>query len=324
MRGKSPPRRLRVRRRASAFIPAGPGSIFSLLRRTKRIAFIHGLPAPFCNPPSGDAPVSGPILIFDSGVGGLSVVAALGEHLPGVPLAYVCDNGALPYGTKADAWLVPRIVQVCEAAVAASGARVLVVACNTASTLALSALRARLAIPVVGTVPAIKPAAALSRSGVIGLLATSATVCRPYTDKLIEDFATHCTVLRVAADPLVAQAERLLAGEPLDQAAIESALAPLWMAEELDTVVLGCTHFPLLRDALAASAPRPVHWVDSGTAIARRVAQVLGPAMPPHAPGPARSWATEAQRPGLVRGLSAFGFSTPLPLDIPLTEPASS
>ena len=118
--------------------------------------------------------MSGPILIFDSGVGGLSVVKALREQMPGAPLAYVCDNAALPYGTKADAWLVRRIVQVCRAAVAASGARVLVVACNTASTLALDALRDALAIPVVGTVPAIKPAAALSRSGVIGLLATSA------------------------------------------------------------------------------------------------------------------------------------------------------
>ena len=112
--------------------------------------------------------MSGPILIFDSGVGGLSVVKALREQMPGAPLAYVCDNAALPYGTKADAWLVRRIVQVCRAAVAASGARVLVVACNTASTLALDALRDALAIPVVGTVPAIKPAAALSRSGLVG------------------------------------------------------------------------------------------------------------------------------------------------------------
>ncbi|MEP3651371.1 MAG: aspartate/glutamate racemase family protein, partial [Alloalcanivorax venustensis] len=164
--------------------------------------------------------MSGPILIFDSGVGGLSVVKALREQMPGAPLAYVCDNAALPYGTKADAWLVRRIVQVCRAAVAASGARVLVVACNTASTLALDALRAQLSVPVVGTVPAIKPAAALSRSGVIGLLATSATVTRPYTDKLIHDFAGHCTVVRVAADGLVDQAERLLAGEPVDGAVL--------------------------------------------------------------------------------------------------------
>ena len=179
--------------------------------------------------------MSGPILIFDSGVGGLSVVKALREQMPGAPLAYVCDNAALPYGTKADAWLERRIVQVCRAAVAASGARVLVVACNTASTLALDALRDALAIPVVGTVPAIKPAAALSRSGVIGLLATSATVTRPYTDKLIHDFAGHCTVVRVAADGLVEQAERLLrrvaqvAGAPLESQ--PEHLAPAWATD---------------------------------------------------------------------------------------------
>lgn len=259
--------------------------------------------------------MSGPILIFDSGVGGLSVVTALHEWLPGAPLAYVCDNAALPYGTKPAPWLVTRIVRVCEAAVEASAARVLVVACNTASTLALAALRERLTIPVVGTVPAIKPAAARSRSGTIGLLATSATVSRAYTDKLIADFAVGCTVLRVAADPLVEQAERLLAGAPLDDAAISAALAPLWAVPELDTVVLGCTHFPLLRDVLAAAAPRPLQWVDSGSAIARRVAQVMGPvtASPCRLPPP--SWATDPGRPGLVRGLASFGFSAPAPLD---------
>ncbi|MEP5284585.1 MAG: glutamate racemase [Alloalcanivorax venustensis] len=259
--------------------------------------------------------MSGPILIFDSGVGGLSVVKALREQVPGAPLAYVCDNAALPYGTKADAWLVRRIVQVCRAAVAASGARVLVVACNTASTLALDALRAQLSVPVVGTVPAIKPAAALSRSGVIGLLATSATVTRPYTDKLIHDFAGHCTVVRVAADGLVDQAERLLAGEPVDDAVLEAGLAPLWRAPTLDTVVLGCTHFPLLRDLLNARAPRPVQWVDSGSAIARRVAQVAADESGGGVSG--LSWATGSLRPGLQAGLATFGFAVPTELSAP-------
>ncbi len=265
--------------------------------------------------------MSGPILIFDSGVGGLSVVKALREQMPGAPLAYVCDNAALPYGTKADAWLVQRIVQVCRAAVATSGARVLVVACNTASTLALEALRAAVPIPVVGTVPAIKPAAALSRSGVIGLLATSATVTRPYTDTLIHDFAGHCTVVRVAADGLVEQAERLLAGEPVDDAVIDAGLAPLWRAPTLDTVVLGCTHFPLLRDRLDARAPRRVGWVDSGSAIARRVAQVAGalPESPPEHLAPA--WATDPRPPGLINGFRAFGFAPPGALSVPLPQP---
>lgn len=260
--------------------------------------------------------MNGPILIFDSGVGGLSVVKALRQEMPGAALAYVCDNAALPYGTKPDAWLVTRIVEVCRAAVAASGARTLVVACNTASTLALDALRAALSIPVVGTVPAIKPAAALSRSGVIGLLATSATVTRPYTDNLIREFAGNCTVVRVAADGLVEQAERLLAGEPVDGAVLEDGLAALWRDATLDTVVLGCTHFPLLRDLLDARAPRPVQWVDSGLAIARRVAQVTDVEAGGDVSG--RSWATGPLRPGLQAGLATFGFADPMVLSAPI------
>ena len=256
-------------------------------------------------------PVNGPVLIFDSGVGGLSVVRALRERLPDAPLAYACDNAALPYGTKDDDWLVARIVTVCRTAVQACTAAVLVVACNTASTLALDALRAALPIPVVGTVPAIKPAAALSASGVIGLLATSATVCRPYTDRLIKDFAAQRTVVRVAADALVGQAERLLASGTVDGAVIEAALAPLWQQPELDTVVLGCTHFPLLRDHFPA--PRPVTWVDSGAAIARRVDQVLGAPRWPVTP-PATAWATDPERAGLAVACGAFDFPAPRPL----------
>ncbi|SDL41647.1 glutamate racemase [Franzmannia pantelleriensis] len=250
--------------------------------------------------------MSGPILVFDSGVGGLSVAAAIRQRLPQASLAYVCDNAMLPYGTKRDAWLVARCVTVCEAAVAASGACALVVACNTASTLALEALRARLQIPVVGTVPAIKPAAALSRSGHLALLATSATVNRPYTRRLIETFAGHCQVQRLAADPLVAQAEHWLAGAALDPSIIDACLAPLWQDPELDTVVLGCTHFPLLGEALAAAAPRPVTWVDSGDAIARRVAQVVSPL--PAMAGPQTAWLTRAA-PLLAPALARFGFA---------------
>lgn len=250
--------------------------------------------------------MSGPLLVFDSGVGGLSVVAAMRQRLPQASLAYVCDNAMLPYGTKRDAWLVARCVAVCEAAVAASGACALVVACNTASTLALEALRARLQIPVVGTVPAIKPAAAVSRSGHLALLATSATVNRPYTRRLIETFAGHCQVQRLAADPLVAQAEHWLAGAVLDPSVIEACLAPLWQDPELDTVVLGCTHFPLLGEVLAAAPPRPVTWIDSGDAIARRVAQVVSPL--PTLPGPQTAWLTR-EAPSLAPALARYGFA---------------
>ena len=264
--------------------------------------------------------MSGPLLVFDSGVGGLSVVAAMRQRMPQAALAYVCDNAMLPYGTKQDAWLVARCVAVCEAAVAASGATALVVACNTASTLALEALRERLAIPVVGTVPAIKPAAALSQSGHLALLATSATVNRPYTRRLIERYAGHCQVRRLAADPLVAQAEAWLAGDALDTGVIEACLAPLWQEPELDTVVLGCTHFPLLREALAAAAPRPLTWVDSGDAIARRVAQVVSPL--PLASGPQTAWLTR-EAPRLTPALARFGFADVCCLALDDTDIAS-
>lgn len=256
----------------------------------------------------------GPILVFDSGVGGLSVVEALRRRLPEAALSYACDNAMLPYGVREDGWLVRRILAVCEAAVAASGCVTLVVACNTASTLALDALRERLAVPVVGTVPAIKPAAALSRSGHLGLLATSATVGRPYTLRLIETFAAHCRVTRVAADALVREAERWLAGETPDPEVVRRALAPLWEDPALDTVVLGCTHFPLLRDVLAAAAPREIAWVDSSEAIARRTAQVAAGVA--SGQGPGTSFAT-AEDPRLAEGLARFGFAPPQPLRVP-------
>lgn len=252
--------------------------------------------------------MSGPILVFDSGVGGLSVATAIRQCLPAAELAYVCDNAMLPYGTKPNDWLVTRIVDVCCAAVAASDATALVVACNTASTLALQELRMQLAIPVIGTVPAIKPAASATHSGIFGLLATSATVHRPYTERLIREFASHCQVIRVAADGLVTQAERKLAGLPVDSVALTEALLPLWAQEDLDTVVLGCTHFPLLVDQLQAHAPRPINWVDSGAAIARRVASVVTPTACSGKLGPA--WAT-APTPALASALARFGFSVP-------------
>ncbi len=252
--------------------------------------------------------MAGPILVFDSGVGGLSVVQALRRHLPQAALAYACDNAMLPYGQREDAWLVQRILAVCEAAVAASGCSALVVACNTASTLALDALRACLTIPVVGTVPAIKPAAQLSRTGHIGLLATSATVSRPYTLQLIHDFAAGCRVTRVAADALVAEAERLVAGERPGRTVLRRALSPLWVDPELDTVVLGCTHFPLLAPWLTEAAPRQVTWIDSGEAIARRVAQVVSARAPRQGGEPSFITAPDER---LGRGLATFGFAPP-------------
>ncbi|WP_069383488.1 glutamate racemase [Halomonas caseinilytica] len=250
--------------------------------------------------------MAGPILVFDSGVGGLSVVASLRRQLPDAALAYACDNAMLPYGVRDDDWLVERILAVCEAAVVASGCVGLVVACNTASTLALEALREHLAVPVVGTVPAIKPAAGMSETRHIGLLATSATVARPYTLRLIREFAGDCQVTRIAADPLVVEAERWVAGERPDPDVLRRTLSPMAEMVNLDTMVLGCTHFPLLRDWLVAAAPRRVRWVDSGDAIARRAGQVMTDR--DCRQGRETGWVT-APSEALSRGLSGFGFT---------------
>jgi glutamate racemase len=260
----------------------------------------------------------GPVLVFDSGVGGLSVAQSLRQHYPHASLCYACDNAWLPYGLRDDAVLAKRIVTVCQAAVAACQASVLVVACNTASTLALEALRQALSVPVIGTVPAIKPAAQVSTTRHIGLLATSATVNRPYTQGLIESFASDCHVTRLAADPLVVEAEAWLAGKPLNAARIQQALAPLWEATQatpaLDTVVLGCTHFPLLQPLLVSLSPVPLAWVDSGDAIARRVGQVAATLI---SSVPDGRCFTTAPAAALADGMARYGFSAPQLLALP-------
>ena len=223
--------------------------------------------------------MSGPVIaVFDSGVGGLSVAAEIGRLLPGAGLAYICDNGFFPYGTKDEAALVERVDRVATGAVAALEPDALVVACNTASTVALPRLRSHLSLPVIGVVPAVKPAAALSAKRVIGLLGTPGTVRRAYTQELIDRFAADCTVLRIGSAELVQLAEAALEGEAPAPAAVERVLAPFFdrpAAEQPDIVVLACTHFPLLGAALQAAAPDGVAFIDSGRAVAERVRSVL-------------------------------------------------
>ena len=217
-------------------------------------------------------------IVFDSGVGGLSVFDCIAAALPGLRLLYVADNAYFPYGTKEEAALVTRVRDLLAGLTERLHPDLIVVACNTASTVALPALRDALAVPIVGTVPAIKPAAQTSVTRVIGLLGTPGTVRRQYTQALIDEFAPDCTVLRHGSAELVELAEQKLRGEAIAPAAIERALAGLFDqpgGERIDTVVLACTHFPLLADELAAGAPRPLHWIDSGAAIARRVAALL-------------------------------------------------
>lgn len=214
------------------------------------------------------------VLFFDSGVGGLSVLQQVRLHSPHLNLRYVMDDAAFPYGTKSDDVLTQRVQQVCFSAVQQCSPDILVIACNTASTLALPALRQALDIPVVGVVPAIKPAAQLAQRGHIGLLATPATVERLYINDLIQDFAEHCNVDRLGSSELVQWAEDYLAsGQPVPQ--LQAHLQP-WFERcpEMTHVVLGCTHFPLLKPQLQQLWP-DIHWIDSGEAIARRVASLL-------------------------------------------------
>jgi len=241
-----------------------------------------------------------PILVFDSGVGGLTVLEAVRRALPRESYRYACDNAAFPYGPKPEAELVARVEAVLTALIARTSPKLVIIACNTASTVALPRLRARFDLPIIGVVPAIKPAAQLSERKVIGLLATPGTVTRRYTDDLIREFAPHCDVIRVGSRELVLLAEAKLRGEAVDLAALREILAPFFQEADrrADTLVLGCTHFPLLLEELKQVAPQVAHWVDSGEAIARRAVDLL----PEPAVGPVRSGALfTAEDPGLAR-----------------------
>jgi glutamate racemase len=222
------------------------------------------------------------ILVFDSGLGGLSVLAALRAQLPGAAYFYLGDDALFPYGKLEPQVLIDRVDAVIAKAMARFAADCIVIACNTASTLVLPHLRATYSVPVVGTVPAIKPAAERTTSGLVSVLATPGTVSRDYTADLIRDFAFGVDVTLVGAPRLAELAERALRGELLPDAAISTEIAPAFVARaegesvrRTDVVVLACTHYPLLAERLQAVAPWPVMWIDPAPAIARRVAHLL-------------------------------------------------
>ncbi|WP_341502796.1 glutamate racemase [Gallaecimonas sp. GXIMD4217] len=215
------------------------------------------------------------LLFFDSGVGGLSVWREVQQLLPGLSSIYCMDDEAFPYGELAEPVLVRRVLGAFEALTARHDIELAVVACNSASTLVLPALREHFDFPIVGVVPAIKPAAGLSRTGHIGLLATPGTVRRPYTRQLIAEFAPHCQVSLIGSSELVTQAERKLRGQGVQMAKLEEVLRP-WLDSGPDVVVLGCTHFPLLREEIGQILGSRVQLVDSGTAIANRVRALVG------------------------------------------------
>lgn len=216
------------------------------------------------------------VVVFDSGLGGLTVLEAIRRALPGVAVTYVADNAAFPYGPLSEATVSARVLAVIGTLLAREPVDAVVIACNTASTAALAALRTAFpAMPFVGTVPALKPAAQATRSGVIGLLATPGTVHRPYIDALAAEVAGGCWVVRVGAPRLATLAEGKLRGIAPPSGAVAAEIAPLFDDPLLDVVVLGCTHYPLLRRELIAAAPRPVLWLDSADAVARQTARVL-------------------------------------------------
>lgn len=226
-----------------------------------------------------------PLLFFDSGVGGLSVVAPTIALLPCAPIVYAADSAGFPYGTRGEAEIAARVPALLGRLVERYRPRLVVIACNTASTIALPAVRAALDLPVVGTVPAIKPAAAASRTRVIGVLGTDATVRQPYVDDLTARFAGDCVVVRHGSAALVELAEAKLRGEAVAADAVAAAVAPLTGVPGLDVVVLACTHFPLLAEELARALPG-IAFVDGGPGIARRVAVLTAGQEWPAAPTP--------------------------------------
>jgi glutamate racemase len=253
-----------------------------------------------------------PILFFDSGVGGLSVLGPTLKLLPNAPIVYAADSAGFPYGSRSEEEIASRVPALLGRLVERFRPRLAVIACNTASTVALDHVRSALDLPVVGTVPAIKPAAELSKTRVIGVLGTEATVRQPYVDDLAAKFASDCTIVRHGSPELVDLAEAKLAGEDVSVEQVHAAARPMFDApdgERIDTIVLACTHFPLLQDELGAAFPH-IEWVDGGPGIARRIAYLTQDQPWPSAPPEGLMVFTGApvRRP-LESVLARFGLS---------------
>ena len=252
-----------------------------------------------------------PILFFDSGVGGLSVLEPTRRLLPNAPIVYAADSAGFPYGKRTEAEIASRVPALLGRLVERFQPRLAVIACNTASTIALDHVRSALDLPVVGTVPAIKPAAEISKTRVIGVLGTEATVRQPYVDDLAEQFAADCTLVRLGSPELVELAEAKLAGEQVTVEAVRAAAQPMFDppdGDRIDTVVLACTHFPLLQQELRSAFPH-VTYVDGGTGIARRIAYLTqGQPWPEEPGGGILIYTGEARRP-LMSVLDRFGLT---------------
>ena len=220
------------------------------------------------------------ILVFYSGLGGLTVLREIVAARPDAHYVYVADDEFFPYGHHSEEAIIARVVPLIGELIDAHAPDLVTIACNTASTLVMSHLRERYRLPFVGTVPAIKPACAGSKTKRVSVLGTRGTVKREYTRKLIHDFAQGCEVTLVGSPELASLAEAALSGIDVSDADIAAELAPCFVEDaegRTDTVVLACTHYPLLMDRFVRLAPWQVVWIDPAPAIARRVVDLLGP-----------------------------------------------
>ncbi|PRD41497.1 glutamate racemase [Phyllobacterium phragmitis] len=228
---------------------------------------------------AADAAPDRPILVFDSGIGGLTVLREARVLMPDRRFVYIADDAGFPYGGWDEEALTRRIVTLFGGFLAEHDPEIVVIACNTASTLVLDDLRrAYPATPFVGTVPAIKPAAERTRSGLVSVLATPGTVKRAYTRDLILSFATQCHVRLVGSENLARMAEAHIRGDDVDDEAVRAEIAPCFIETDggrTDIVVLACTHYPFMANVFRRLAPWPVDWLDPAEAIARRAHSLL-------------------------------------------------
>jgi glutamate racemase len=250
------------------------------------------------------------ILVFDSGLGGLTVYREIAKLRGDARIVYAADDEAFPYGRLSERELSERVVSVMGRLIDTHAPDLVVIACNTASTLVLEDLRRNFKVPFVGTVPAIKPACAASHTRLVSVLGTEATVAREYTRALIRDFAQGCEVTLVGSRRLAVLAEEFLRGQQIDSDDIAEELLPCFKelnGARTDTIVLACTHYPLLLPQFEKLAPWPVTFVDPAPAIARRVVELAGP-RPQAAPD------------GGARFLLTSGLTPPQPLKQALAE----
>jgi glutamate racemase len=217
------------------------------------------------------------VLVIDSGIGGMSIVKAIRELDRDISVTYISDDDFFPYGGMSEHKLINRLHSLVDQALQNFTPDAVIIACNTASTIALTHLRKSFSIPFVGVVPPIKTASEVSQSRVIGLLATEGTVRRNYIDNLINDFAPDCRVIRVGSRHLAAEAENKVRGRGVDRNNIRAALEPFATQDcsKLDVIVLGCTHYPHLHDELKEEFTSDVLWLDPALPVAQQLLHVL-------------------------------------------------